>query len=501
MGASLRTRTILSTSFLLGTLSLFFLIPSFSPAQITFEKTYGGPDTDCGYSVRQTLDGGYVIAGYTESFGVGYEDVYLIKTDSLGNTLWERTYGGSEEDAGYSVCQTPSGEYAVIGYTYSFGAGLSDVYLVGTDSMGNASWHKTYGGNNSDRGWAIQHTPSGGYVITGYTRSFGAGNSDVYFLKTDSAGNALWDVTYGDIFNEYGFSVQKISNGGYVIAGITESFGAGLVDVYLVRTDSLGIIVWDKTYGDSLDDWGCSVQPTLDGGHVIAGWTESFGAGGTDVYLVKTDSLGDTVWTTTYGGSSSDWGCSVLQTLDGGYIVSGYTCSLGAGGTDAYLVKTDSMGNTLWERTYGGSEEDAGYSIQQTLDGGYIITGWTESFGAGDLDVYLIKTDENGLVGIQEEDRRSKMENPKSLQNQPNPFRRSTNISYTLPAAGHITLQVYDIAGRLVETLANGKEDAGIHQVHWQANDIRSGIYFYRLETGSFTDTKKMTLLRQSSLR
>jgi len=206
--------------------------------------------------------------------------------------------------------------------------------------------------------------------------------------------------------------------------------------------------------------------------------------------------LGDTRWVTTFGGTSDDYGYSVQETFDGGYIVGGSTNSFGAGVYDVYLAKTDSAGDLLWDVTYGGTSDDWSNSVQQTSDSGFVVAGYTNSSGAGGGDVYLIKTDENGLTGIHEQDRKPKTENRRLLQNQPNPFQKSTIISYSLPSATEVTLEVYDLTGRLVETLVNERQDPGIHQVRWNRKDNPSGVYFFRLQTGDFTDTKKMILLR-----
>jgi hypothetical protein len=359
------------------------------PGDTLWTRTYGGSNHEGGYSVQQTTDGGYIIAGHTMSFGAGGYDLYLVKTDPNGDTLWTRTYGGSNYDYGYSVQQTSDGGYIVAGYTYSFGAGSADVWLIKTDANGDALWTRTYGGSDYDFGWCVQHTSDGGYIVAGYTYSFGAGLADVYLVKTDANGDTLWTRTYGGSGEDYGYGVQQLSNGGYIIAG-----GTGpvfyLTDVYLVKTDSTGDTLWTRTYGGSNSEIAHSVQQTTDGGYIIAGTTAPI-FDVSDVYVVKTDATGDTLWTRTYGGSNFDFGECVQQTTDGGYVVAGYTESFGAGGTDVYLVKTDSKGDTLWTCPYGGSGSDFGYSVQQTADGGYVVTGYTDSFGAGGRDVWLLR--------------------------------------------------------------------------------------------------------------
>jgi hypothetical protein len=353
-------------------------------------KTFGGSSDDYGISVQQTSDGGYIIAGWTESFGAGSRDVYLIKTDANGDTLFTKTFGGTGDDWGESVQQTSDGGYIIAGATKSFGANRA-VYLIKTDANGNTLYTKTFGGSGNDWGSSVQQTSDGGYIITGYTTSFGAFWSDVYLIKTDANGDTLFTKTIGGSNTDVGYSVQQTSDGGYIITGYTYSFGAGYDDVYLIKTDANGDTLFTKTFGGSGSEYGNSVQQTSDGGYIIAGWTASFGAGSDDIYLIKTDANGDTLFTKTFGGSSIDWGYSVQQTSDGGYIIAGRTKSFGAGNNDVYLIKTDANGNTLFTKTFGRSGDDVGFSVQQTSDGGYIITGYTESFGAVYGDVYLIK--------------------------------------------------------------------------------------------------------------
>ncbi len=206
--------------------------------------------------------------------------------------------------------------------------------------------------------------------------------------------DTLWARTYGGRSWDYAYSVVQAADGGFIVAGETNSFGAGYTDVYLVRTDAYGDTLWTAVLGGTSYDWGHSVAQTADGGFIVAGLTQSFGAGETDVYLIRTDAAGDTLWTKTYGGTAYDNGCSVAQTADGGYIVAGYTRSFGAGRYDVYLIRIDAAGDTLWIKTYGGTISDFGNSVAQTSDGGYIVFGSTGSFAAGGSDVYLIRLTE-----------------------------------------------------------------------------------------------------------
>jgi uncharacterized delta-60 repeat protein len=380
--------------------SLVALFTQYAYAQVVrFAKTYGGTNWDRAYSVQQTSDGGYIVAGFTSFFGAGDFDIFLIKTDANGNIIWAKTYGGTGWDQAFSVQQTSDGGYIVAGYTQSFGAGMSDVFLIKTDANGNLQWAKTYGGTNYDYAYSVRQTSDGGYIVAGETWSFGAGGVDIFLIKTNASGNLQWAKTYGGTDWDYAYSVQQTSDGGYIVAGWTFSFGAGYNDVFLIKTNASGNLQWAKTYGGSGVDYAYSVQQTSDGGYIVAGHTRSFGAGYYDVFLIKTNASGNLQWAKTYGGSSDDYAYSVRQTSDGGYIVAGETWSFGAGYYDVFLIKTNASGNLQWAKTYGGTNNERAYSVRQTSDGGYIVAGETNSFGAGSWDIFLIKTDANGNIG------------------------------------------------------------------------------------------------------
>jgi arginine repressor len=391
-----RVILVISSAFVLGFWSEVFAesfgcpkpYSSLSPMSATyFAKTYGGTDDDWASSVQQTSDGGYIVAGETRSFGAGGRDLFLIKTDANGNIIWAKTYGGIATGWAPSVQQTSDGGYIVADYA------SGDIFLIKIDANGNIQWAKTYGGIGNDGASSVQQTSDGGYIVAGETWSFGAGSADLFLIKTDANGNIIWAKTYGGTHYDVASSVQQTSDGGYIVAGRTWSFGADSSDVFLIKTDANGNLQWAKTYGGTSRDEASSVQQTSDGGYIVAGGTRSFGAGNYDAFLIKTDANGNISWAKTYGGTDYDVARSVQQTSDGGYIVAGY-----AGG-DIFLIKIDANGNIQWAKTYGGTTGDYASSVQQTSDGGYIVAGETNSFGAGRYDIFLIKTDANGNIG------------------------------------------------------------------------------------------------------
>jgi len=389
-------------------------LPATSPSP-SFCKAIGGESEDEGYSLIQTSDGGYAIAGYTKSFGAGEEDVYVVKLDAKGNLQWTKTIGGPASEKGNSLIQTSDGGYAITGYTKSFGAGKADVCVVKLDASGNLQWTKTIGGPKGDYGNSIIQTSDGGYAIAGFTRSFGAGSGDVYVVKLDANGNLQWTKTIGGKNWEEGNSLIQTSDGGYAIAG---SYGLvdgdyddddgyvvklGDMDVYVVKLDANGNLQWTKTIGGKDFEAGHSLIQTSDGGYAIAGFTRSFGAGEQDVYVVKLDASGNLQWTKTIGGPASEEGHSLIQTSDGGYAIAGYIGSFYTSRDyfcDVYVVKLNANGNLQWTITTPVEPRawvDEGHSLIQTSDGGYAFAGETYSFGAGEADVYIVKLDKNDL--------------------------------------------------------------------------------------------------------
>ncbi|MBI4654591.1 MAG: hypothetical protein HY752_06310 [Nitrospirae bacterium] len=359
----------------------------------TYEKVGSSNSAN---SIQQTSDGGYIVAGLTDSFGIT-ADAWVLKLDSRGNITWQKTYDRNSYDSANSIQQTSDGGYIVAGYT-SFGADYdADVWVLKLDSSGNVTWQKTYGGADPDYANSIRQTSDGGYIVAGGTNSFGAGYTDAWVLKLDSSGNVTWQKTYGGADWDCANSIRQTSDGGYIVAGWTAGY-----DSWVLKLDSSGNVTWQKTYDGGADwDYANSIRQTSDGGYIVAGWTYSFGAGNSDAWVLKLDSSGNVTWQKTYGGAGGEFANSIQQTSDGGYIVAGYTfTSFGADyDADVWVLKLDSSGNVTWQKTYGGVHYDYANFIQQTSDGGYIVAGETSSFGADyHADFLVLKLDSSGSI-------------------------------------------------------------------------------------------------------
>ncbi len=489
----MKTRTFIPFIILLIA-SANLLLAQPQPPDTLWTQAFGGDSLDIGFSVLQTSDGGFIITGETESYGIGSGDVYLIKTDNQGNEQWYNTFGGVGEEWGRTIKQTFDSGYIIVGVTESFGAGSWDIYLIKTDSQGNEQWHRTFGGSNCDEGYDVLQTSDLGYILVGETGSYGAGSYDVYLIKTDSQGYQQWYQTFGGIDEDEGYSIQQTTDGGFIIAGWTLSYGAGDRDFYLIKTDEQGNQQWDNTFGGINLDEGHCVRQTFDGGFIIVGTTSSYGAGNMDVYLIKTDSLGNQQWYNTFGGYENDGGFKIEQLSDGGFIILGLTWSYGAGDCDVYLIRTDSQGNELWYETFWGSDFNGGYSIQQTFDSGFIIAGGIGPYIAGDCDVYLIRlAPEGSLVEGFGSNRPAAFTLRPAC---PNPFNPETVIAFELPSEAMVNLFAYDINGRKVSTIANSLFSRGWRRVNFDGSGLASGIYFIRLQAGEYQAARKCLLMK-----
>jgi len=383
---------------ILITFIFFVFLMQFSAVKVYpgWFKHYGGTGGDYGRSIQQTVDGGYIVAGETYSYTYGGTDFAIYKLGSDGNKIWFKHYGGTDDDRCFSIQQTSDGGYIVAGETESYSHGSLDYAVYKLNSIGNKIWFKHYGGANMDRGYSIQQTSDGGYIFAGHTSSYTYGTDDFGIYRLNSSGNKIWFKHYGGAGYDRAYSIQQTSDGGYIVAGETSSYTNGNSDFAIYKLNSSGNKVWFKHYGGTNSDYGKSIKQTSDGGYIVAGYTASYSYGSYDFAIYKLDSNGNKVWFKHYGGSSSDYGKSIQQTSEGGYVVAGYTKSYTYGDRDFAIYKLSSSGNKTWFKHYGGTLLDEARSIQQTSDGGYIVTGETSSYSYGADDFGIYKLDSNG---------------------------------------------------------------------------------------------------------
>ena len=462
-------------------------------------RTFGGPNADGAYAIESTSDGGFIVAGEKEISYFGPTDVYLLKVDGNGDLAWSRTFGETNaNEIGRSVQQTSDGGYIVAGYA---GVGQDNqVYLLKTDSEGNFQWDASFGPTPDNRGHCVRQTSDGGYIIAGqaYVVHGAFGSYDSYIIKTDAQGGLEWQRFMGGDMNDYALTVCEVLGGGYIAAGRTQSFGVW--DAYLIKLSAVGDSLWARAVGGAAADEATDIMELPDGGgFVFSGISVAPSRGDGDVYLARTDTDGNIVWSRTYGGDSDDDGQSLAMTRDGGYIIAAMSSSFGAFSWDVYVIRTDSLGNEIWSRTFGNDGDDRGHGVTRQSDGSFAVAGWTSSFGAGWLDVYVIKFQGDGTVSVDDG-----ADMPREIAlgpNYPNPFNATTSIPLTLSEKSTIEISIYDIPGQRVSVVTRGVYPPGEHRFVWDGKYIGggnapSGIYFYRADCGGAHRIGKMVLLR-----
>jgi hypothetical protein len=454
---------------------------------INFMLVTGTLSNDDAKCVIQTLDSGYALIGTTSGFGNGQSDIYLTKISKTGQVTWQQAIGGAGIEKGNSLIQTADSGYALAGYSNSSGSGGYDVYLAKTDKNGLLQWSNTYGGFDWDFGNYLIQTTGGDYVICGSTYSYGHGDEDAYLLKTDSSGILLWDSAYGGSQEETGSSVCETSDGGYFMTGNTKSFGQGKTDVYLLKTDQNGNAEWEKAYGDTAEDIGSDGKQTPDGGFIIAASTKRFYWGMRyQNWFIKTDALGDTLWSrrdTAVFDRTVNSVC--IKRQDSGFVFTGQN---DPGGEYAvFMYTTDKDGYYQNFRGYGGPAPENAFSIRQTFDNGYVVAAITQSFGVGLPNIYVIKTDSDLLpntgnptivVGTQE------INMPrKNISLYPNP----ASGYFILNAEKNSVLEIFDPLGRMVgaNLISRGKNTVDIA-------GLPDGIYFIQLRNAQQTSSGKI---------
>lgn len=532
----------MKSSIHLFTFALCYLLSAICPAQIQFQATFNLSLHDWTSSIIQIPDGSFVVVGGSEGSAGQNPKSDILKIDGGGNLQWNKTIAGTHAS---SVVRSSDGGYVLAGEDFFGQPYYADLYIAKLDNSGALLWSTTIGGTYDDVASTIIRTSDGGYAVAGY--SFGTMGWDFYIVKINGIGNLQWSRTFGGTGNDGAYSIVQTTDGGYAVAGSTTSFGAG-GDMYIVKLDSIGAFRWNRTIGGSSLEQGNSIIQTTDGGYAIAGLTSSFGAGSYDMYIVKLDGSGVLQWSRTVGGAADDRAYCIVQSGDGGYVVAGNTYSF----VGYYLVKLNGSGNLQWSKVTLGSYA---YSIIRTAEGGYAVVGSIS--GSTGSDMNIVKFDSGGntcsgtfspqsitgsggivgnptpnigspsstvsspfhtfstggsftlncsLIGIQPIS--NELPNSSQLyQNYPNPFNPNTKIRFDIPSykgsQGDISIKIYNVLGGEVATLVNQPLQPGTYEVEWDASNYPSGVYYYKLTSGDFSETngafvatRKMVLVK-----
>ncbi|MCE3077209.1 T9SS type A sorting domain-containing protein [Chryseobacterium gwangjuense] len=500
--------------FIFSLLFIYFsnTLSSQTPS-IQWQKSYGGIGFDQAYDVEQTSDGGYITVGYTSSppsgdvtLSKGGNDVWVIKTNATGGILWQKTIGGQGYDMAKAVKQTTEGGYIIAGITnstdgdVSVNKGTTDVWVVKLDSKGDILWEKSYGGSGGDDASSIFQTLDGGYIVAGQSYStdgditghHGTLNHDAWIIKIDAAGNLQWEKSFGGTSQEFALSVKPTSDGNFIIAGgssspngnITSVFGGE--DCWLIKIDILGNIIWQKSYGGSAHEYFVEAQQTFDGGYIAIATTQSYGGnisgqhGLSDYWAVKFDAAGNIQWQKCLGGSDTDTATSIFQDYDGGYIVAGFTYSNNGdlsthiGLADYWVIKLNPSGNIMWEKTFGGTLNDWARKIKPTSDGGLIVTGASKSNDGdvsgnhGDHDVWLVKLSSSKTT-LNTHENNSK----NNISIYPNPAKDFVTIDH-LP--NEATISIHDMSGRKIFSKKHAET-----KVSMNTSQLTSGTYIIQI--------------------
>lgn len=399
-------------------------------------NVFGGTENDEMYSIVRTSDGGYATAGYTNSNNGdvsgnnGPRDFWVIKYNSRGSMVWQKTFGGTNDDTASSIIQTSDGGYAIAGYSFSNNGnvsgnhGLVDMWIIKISSSGALQWQKSLGGTANDYAYSIVQSTDGGYAVAGETKSNNGdvsgnhGARDLWVVKLSSAGTLQWQKTFGGNDDEVAKSIIATADGGYAVAGYTQSNNGdvsgnqGDRDFWVIKINSAGTLQWQKTFGGTLVDSAATIVQNTDGSYTVAGDTSSNSGNGTyDFWVIKISSTGALQWQKTLGGTGDDWANSVIQTTDGGYVAAGYTGSNDGnvsgnhGNYDLWIVKISSSGALQWQRALGGTNFDTASSVIQSANGSYVVVGYSSATD-GDImgpanglrDAFIVNLDTNGNI-------------------------------------------------------------------------------------------------------
>ncbi|UCG42795.1 MAG: T9SS type A sorting domain-containing protein [candidate division WOR-3 bacterium] len=450
-------------------------------------KQFGGEQEDQGRAVARADGGECYFAGYTYSSGSGLSDMLLVKLDAEGDTAWTKTVGGTQNDGAYSAVFTPEGTMFA-GYTESEGAGGKDFYVVAVNPEGETTRTRTYGGAQDDVAYSASQSIDA-VVLAGYTESYGSGQKDMWFTRIGPDGESLWTRAYGSSGDDVAYGVVGTHTGEIVAVGHRGG------NLHLLKLDMEGNRMWEKTIGGSNDDIGYDIIQTMDDAYAVAGMTKSFCNGISDVWVLKFNTEGETLWTRSLGGEGAEEGYSIFETQEGGMIIAGMSIAATDGDTGAFIARLDAQGTVMWSHVYG---EDGVPEIAYS-----IIQGDDENFTFGGVKCGV--SDDAWLVRILPVPSSIVAPGPDQMfladRVVPNPFITHTSISYQLSHPGRIRLAVYDMLGQEVTSLASGSREAGSYEAVWNGtdalgNEVASGLYFIRLEAGDQASTTKVLLGR-----
>jgi len=364
----------------------------------TFYKLFGGDKEDYGFSVDMTDDGGYILAGFSTTYGNGWWDAWIVKTDAKGNGEWHRSFGTTGKEAAFQVMQMDGGGYLILGEHGPAGK-AGDILLIQTNAEGYHQNQVTYGGTNNDGARQIIQTADGGYAIIGYTYSYGGGGRDMWLIKIDKDGKEEWSKPYGWVYNETGYSLVQTIDGGFILVGSKWNYKLKKHNIWIVKVGPTGEQEWDRIIDEEFSGYAHKIIQSKDGLYALAGVTKKLGNDWWDLWMAQMDFSGNTVWEQVHSMSHiaiNEWyNVDMKPTNDGGFICVGPTDQYGLD-MDVILMKFDSMGNIQWNGIYGGKGQDIGLSVVQTKDNGYAFLGRSNSYGNGLNDYFFVKTDSIG---------------------------------------------------------------------------------------------------------
>ncbi|MEO0080005.1 MAG: FlgD immunoglobulin-like domain containing protein [candidate division WOR-3 bacterium] len=461
----------------------------------TFEKRYGGPADECAIGVVATGEGGFIVVGRQES-APGFGAIFFVRTDSRGETLFTRTVSESAATIVANGFATDGvNSILIVGKKKTTRVDW-DMFAMRLDFWGTPTWSLTWGSSSADdEAQAACPTPDNGWIVCGST--LGLGEYNIRVTRFTALGEVVWDRIFGSDGPDYGYSVAQAQDSGFIVAGASFPQSARFSDIYLAKLNDSGLVVWSRTFGDSLWDEARAVLVMPDQGILIGGFSSSYGRG-MDAYLLRTDRTGQGIWRQTFGGEFSDRCFAICLTPGSGCVLTGETYQPPGSTADLYLVKARSDGNLLWERVFGGNGYDCGTAIIRLPDGGFAVAGVTWIDSLHRKDMFLIRTDSTGIIGIESADSQ-----PPGfcLQAFPNPFRSLTAVSFTLGAERQALLSIYDLAGRVVKTLSASSMNPGVQRIIWDGRDgqgrqLPPGIYLCRLVAGSWAAQERLVRAR-----